>query len=548
MPIKPGTNRRGRTTTAALLFAGVMLLVSVAAWLPDAAAKNPHPTPTPAETPVPTDTATPEDTPTASPFAEPSPTSTPGEAGSTYYIAPTGNDSGPGTLTEPWRTIQHAADTLVAGQTGYILPGTYNEDVTLSRSGSAENPITLRALNASAVPCSSTVSCPGARSLTVTGSYWIIDHLDFSNQHDKNGVYFSASAAHDTLTNNYVHETCREAVYLDKGSSSITIDHNVIYHGQMSGIALDGDHHTITYNDISGTEDRPWRLGNGERGGLYGTCSDPFPNTCSNDADYIRFFGTNHYIGHNHLHDILPSYLAGGSSPGVVSPHSDCFQTFISAGNAPASGITIEANDCRYPMAYSGVTTSKDRINQIRNGCSGVNHIANEEDTNAAAGPIVYKNNIFANANSGIDVVSGTPSELIVNNTFDHISGRAVIFNITPVPGSEAINNIFYDGGSGWGAWQGSPSALSNLTNACYQRSGAACSTSGGGAAGTLSFIAADPLFVNNGDSTGAGADYHLQSASPIKDSGTALNLVPIDHDGAARPQGSGYSIGAFEE
>ena len=39
------------------------------------------------------------------------------EKSTTYYVAHTGFDFHPGTIEEPWRTIQHAADTMVAGDT-----------------------------------------------------------------------------------------------------------------------------------------------------------------------------------------------------------------------------------------------------------------------------------------------------------------------------------------------------------------------------------------------------------------------------------------------
>ncbi len=41
----------------------------------------------------------------------------------------------PGTLAQPWLTIQKAADTLVAGDTVKILPGTYAEKFTPKNSG-----------------------------------------------------------------------------------------------------------------------------------------------------------------------------------------------------------------------------------------------------------------------------------------------------------------------------------------------------------------------------------------------------------------------------
>lgn len=45
--------------------------------------------------------------------------------GTTYYVSPSGNDKNPGTETQPWQTIQKAADTLVAGDTVYIKEGFY---------------------------------------------------------------------------------------------------------------------------------------------------------------------------------------------------------------------------------------------------------------------------------------------------------------------------------------------------------------------------------------------------------------------------------------
>jgi hypothetical protein len=54
-----------------------------------------------------------------------------------YYVAPGGNDGGPGTLALPWGTIQKAADTLAPGDRALVRAGTYDERVTVNVSGSA---------------------------------------------------------------------------------------------------------------------------------------------------------------------------------------------------------------------------------------------------------------------------------------------------------------------------------------------------------------------------------------------------------------------------
>jgi Right handed beta helix region len=59
-----------------------------------------------------------------------------GEATS-YYVAPSGLDTNPGTLAQPWRTIQKAADSLEPGNTAYVRAGTYAK-VAVNVSGSAD--------------------------------------------------------------------------------------------------------------------------------------------------------------------------------------------------------------------------------------------------------------------------------------------------------------------------------------------------------------------------------------------------------------------------
>ena len=43
----------------------------------------------------------------------------------TYYVATDGSDSDPGTESQPWATLQHAVDTIAAGDTIIVKSGTY---------------------------------------------------------------------------------------------------------------------------------------------------------------------------------------------------------------------------------------------------------------------------------------------------------------------------------------------------------------------------------------------------------------------------------------
>ena len=67
-------------------------------------------------------------------------------SGETYYVsASSGSDSNPGTLSEPFETIQAAADIMTPGDTCYIRSGTYRETVRPGCYGSSSAPIKFEA-------------------------------------------------------------------------------------------------------------------------------------------------------------------------------------------------------------------------------------------------------------------------------------------------------------------------------------------------------------------------------------------------------------------
>ncbi|MEO8183780.1 MAG: right-handed parallel beta-helix repeat-containing protein [Deltaproteobacteria bacterium] len=63
----------------------------------------------------------------------------------TYYVAPSGDDSDPGTEQLPFRTLQHAAELMQAGDTCLARTGVYRETVKPASSGRAGAPIVFMA-------------------------------------------------------------------------------------------------------------------------------------------------------------------------------------------------------------------------------------------------------------------------------------------------------------------------------------------------------------------------------------------------------------------
>src|SRR5262249_36276787 len=64
--------------------------------------------------------------------------------GTLYYVAPGGSDTNSGSSTAPWLTLQHAADTVHAGDSVIVKAGNY-QGFQINVSGTAAAPIVFGA-------------------------------------------------------------------------------------------------------------------------------------------------------------------------------------------------------------------------------------------------------------------------------------------------------------------------------------------------------------------------------------------------------------------
>lgn len=69
----------------------------------------------------------------------------PASAAQTYYVSTSGDDSQPGTFSQPFRTVQRAADLVAPGDSVLIRSGVYREYLTVERSGAPLKPISFAA-------------------------------------------------------------------------------------------------------------------------------------------------------------------------------------------------------------------------------------------------------------------------------------------------------------------------------------------------------------------------------------------------------------------
>ena len=60
-----------------------------------------------------------------------------------FYVSTTGRDQASGSMGDPWATIQHAVTRVSPGDTVHVAPGSYFETVSVSASGTREQPIRI---------------------------------------------------------------------------------------------------------------------------------------------------------------------------------------------------------------------------------------------------------------------------------------------------------------------------------------------------------------------------------------------------------------------
>lgn len=109
------------------------------------------------------------------------------DAGRSFYVSGSGNDSNPGTLRKPFLTIQRAADSMVPGDVCFIRAGVYHGPVSLNSKGMPEKPIRFEAYSNERVVIDGTESLEGTWSVYKGNIYSMkvnrkFEQLFFENQ------------------------------------------------------------------------------------------------------------------------------------------------------------------------------------------------------------------------------------------------------------------------------------------------------------------------------------------------------------------------------
>jgi Right handed beta helix region/Protein of unknown function (DUF1565) len=182
------------------------------------------------------------------------PASLPPSVGTTFHVATSGSDANPGTATQPWRTIQKALSTLVAGQRAVVRAGTYAENLRMSRVGSPLAPITVEAYPGERP----VLTAAGSHPLEVarSGAYFRFRGFVIERAPGTSGGNVDIYGHHVELSNNEIRLSRDQGVYTDEESHHAQILGNSIHHNgqgvihQSHGIYLQGDDHLVASNVI----------------------------------------------------------------------------------------------------------------------------------------------------------------------------------------------------------------------------------------------------------------------------------------------------------
>ncbi len=469
-----------------------------------------------------------------------------------YYVSTTGNDSNPGTISQPWRTIQHAANSVSAGDTVFVRGGTYNETVYINVSGSQTGGfITFKNYETeNAVVDGSGLTLTNDNGLfTIEDQNYIAikgfeirNYSTSANYLVPSGIYITGTSNHIEIRNNKIHDIANNADPPGRDAHGIAVYGNNITDSIYS-IKIDGNE---LYN---------LTLGSSEALVLNGNVSDfQVTNNTVHDADNIGI----DCIG---FEQVCPNPDLDQARNGTVAGNT---VYNITSYNNPSYGVHQYGAGGIYVDGGKDITVEK---NTVYNSDIGV-ELSSEHKGKSTGGIILrnnlfYLNNIAGIAIGGYDTQRGSTDNCkIYNNTLYHndvqFDGNGELWIRYDINNTDIKNNIFY--ANNQGLLISSPfGGGDNITidynlyfsplgenNSEWQwqtvsYTGFSAYRSGTGNDPNSNF--ADPLF-----SDATNNDFHLQDNSPAIDAGeNVTGAGNTDLDGSDRIQNGKIDIGAYE-
>lgn len=313
----------------------------------------------------------------------------------TYYVQSTGDDSNPGTVSQPFQSIARGVSSLNAGDTLYIRSGTYTTQIDVSaKTGTPGNYITI-----AGYPGETVTIRPGGNPFSngslykFNNDYFIIENLVFDGVNAGNGSYWSVgNGAHDIIIRgNEIKNWKGNGLFVSYSPSTNNICNNVSVinnriHDQISVTGELGTRwYGIYFHSCSGTNlIEGNEIYNNPGGGI-----NAYPGPITNLT--IR----GNWIYHNQT-------LATQSLAGLL---------LQGAAATPIANAVISNN-----LIYENGTPTSGFARGIWLG-GGV------------TGTKIWNNTVYGNKNAGIEIGISTDVYTVVQNNISYGNGGAAISN-----------------------------------------------------------------------------------------------------------------------
>ena len=455
--------------------------------------------------------------------------------GRVYYVSASGSDENSGSQNQPWKSINYAVSEdspIAAGDTVLVQPGTYTELISLGKSGSDSQRITLKANGDVTLrdPNPNSGGFPEGVIQSPGQSNWVIDGFRIENT-SWAGISLS-DAKNITVQNNETYQT---------GSSGIIALPKTFFGGGEKEIT--GSNVKILNNTV---ERANWKWDG--------------PGDTDGDQEALSIWGVDGFeVANNTMIDGKREGIdiKVGSRNGLIHDNSITSQALLSGtyeGFRGGPAIYVDGNRAD---SFNLDIYNNEIFANTADGIVIADEVPNVGDVSDVNiyNNVIYGNGIrVENGGRGVAVINNVEDVEIVNNTFvDNVQGVYVDNSGSGYNPRDILirNNIFSDN-SFRNVYVEDASNVTVDNNLFTNTEEFADKTEilydGGKRVGNLNAfdneLAESVDFVNR-----EGNDYRLTSNSPAIDIGSSSigNYAKLDKDGNQRFGGGGVDVGAYE-
>ena len=170
----------------------------------------------------------------------------------TFYVDVNGSDTNDGSQANPWKSIGHAVDRAVAGDTVLINPGTYvvSSQISITNSGTAASPITFKGNGAGVVVDMRTCNAKNCLEIFFA-DYIVIDNLTVYASQDPNSRGIRLTHAEGCTISNNTVSGANHANLFCAFSDNVTFLNNEAFNGAIGIYVADStDYPTVKGNRL----------------------------------------------------------------------------------------------------------------------------------------------------------------------------------------------------------------------------------------------------------------------------------------------------------